>query len=118
MLGIIVFLSFSGMTIRFNKMKLVEVQEKKAKASLIGGILTSSMAKSQDRRPASPTSSLELIVSLGGNLKAKATSKASIASFWEDAGTAVQNTQDTISVEDLELLMGKSPRKLIYVTRS
>ena len=39
------------------------------------------MAKSQDRRPASPTSSLELIISFGGCSKAKAISKVSMASF-------------------------------------
>ena len=44
-------------------------------------MLTSSVAKSQDRRPASLTSSLELIVSFGGGSKAKAISKVLIASF-------------------------------------
>ena len=86
------------MPTRFSKAKLAEAQEKNAKASLTGGflsrkhqrenepseeetVLTSSVAKSQDRRPASLTSSLELIVSFGGGSKAKAISKVSIASF-------------------------------------
>nr|POF09383.1 hypothetical protein CFP56_42416 [Quercus suber] len=67
------------MTTRFSKAKLVKAQEKKAKTSLSGGLLsrkhkrenepskddvmvTSLVAKFQVRRPASPTSSLELIV--------------------------------------------------------
>lgn len=118
------------MMTRFSKAKLADVQEKKAKDDLIGGLLTrkcqreskpskedlvvtSSVAKSQDHRPASPTSSLELIISLGGGFKAKSTSKASIASFWEDVGTAVQKAQDVISMEDLDTLMEKSPRELM-----
>ncbi|KAL0008668.1 hypothetical protein SO802_010170 [Lithocarpus litseifolius] len=132
LLGIIVFFFFSflGITTRFSKAKLAEVQEKKAKAGLTSGLLTrkcqrksepskddpvvtSSVAKSQDCHLASPTSSLELIISPSGGSKAKATSKASIASFWEDAGTTVQKAQDTISMEDLELLMGKSPHELM-----
>lgn len=87
------FFSFLGMKTRFSKSKLTKAQETKAKASLIGGLLlmkcqresespkdnavvTSSVAKSQDHSPASPTSSLELIVS-----QAKAISNTSIASF-------------------------------------
>ena len=34
------FFFFSGMTTSFGKVKLAEIQEKKAKASLIGGLLT------------------------------------------------------------------------------
>ena len=44
-------------------------------------MVTSSVAKSQDHHLASPTSSLELIISPSGGSKAKATSKALIASF-------------------------------------
>ena len=44
---------------------------------------------------------------------AKATSKALIASFWENIGTSVQKDQDAISMEDLDTLMGKSPRELM-----
>ena len=118
------------MTTRFNKVKLAEVQEKKAKDGLTGGLLTrkfqresepskddpivtSFVDKSQDRPPASPTSSLELIISLGGGFKIKSTSKALIASFWENIGTSVQKDQDAISMEDLDTLMGKSPRELM-----
>nr|POE75313.1 hypothetical protein CFP56_19034 [Quercus suber] len=76
-------------------------------------VVTSSVAKFQDRRTTSPTSSLELIISLRGGSKAKATSKVLIASFWEDVGIATQKAHDTISVEDLEPLMGKPPSELM-----
>ncbi|KAL0017509.1 hypothetical protein SO802_004578 [Lithocarpus litseifolius] len=99
------FQELASAMISENPFRVEGDQEKKAKAGLIGGILprkrqrenepskeeivvTSFMAKSQDRRPASPTSSLQLIVSSGGGSKAKATSKVSIAFFWEDARTA------------------------------
>ena len=92
------------MTTRFSKAKLAKAQEKKAKAGLTGDLLskkcqrenkppkddpvvTSSVTKSRDQRPVSPTSSLELIVSPDGSSKAKTTSNASIASFWENAET-------------------------------
>ena len=75
--------------------------------------MTSSMAKSQDRRLASPTSSLELIVSSGGGSKAKATSKVSISSFQEGIGTAAHKAHDAISLEDLEPLMGNPPSELM-----
>ena len=118
------------MMTRFSNAKLAEAQEENAKAGLIGGLLsrkrqrenepskeettvTSSMAKSQDSRPTSPTSSLELTISLGGGFKAKTTRKILIASFWEDAGTTAQKANDTISVEDLEPLMGKPPLELM-----
>ena len=68
---------------RFSKTKLTKVQEIKARIGLSSGLLlrkrqreskpskddvmvTSLVAKFQDCRPASPTSSLELIVSPGG----------------------------------------------------
>ena len=87
------FFSFLGMTTRFNKAKLDEAQEKKAKADLTSGLLsrkcqrenklpkddpvmTSSVMKSRDQRLASPTSSLELIVSPDGDSKAKAMGRA------------------------------------------
>ena len=50
-------------------------------------MVTSSVAKFQDHRTASPTSSLEPIVSPRGGSKSKAMSKVSIASFWEDTET-------------------------------
>ena len=76
-------------------------------------MVTFSAAKFQDCRIVSPTSSLELIVSPKGGSKAKATSKVSIASFWENVGTATQKAHYAISMEDLEPLMGKPPSKLM-----
>nr|POE59815.1 hypothetical protein CFP56_79042 [Quercus suber] len=90
---------------RFSQEKLAKAQEKKAKGGLLGGFLsrkrqrenepskddvvvTSLVAKFQDRRTTSPTSSLEPIVSPGGGSKAKATGEVSIASFWEDTRIA------------------------------
>ena len=118
------------MTTRFSKAKLAEAQEKKAKAGLSGGLLssklqrenepskddvvvTSSVAKFQDRRTTSPTSSSEPIVFLEGGSKAKAMSKVSIASFWEETGIATHKAHDANSVEDLEPLMGKPPSELM-----
>ena len=86
------------MTTRLSKAKLAETQKKKAKGGLSSGFLlrkrqmenelskddvmvTSSVAKFQGCRTASPTSSFELIVSPRSGSKAKATSKVSIASF-------------------------------------
>ena len=124
------FLPFSGMTTRFSKAKLAKAQEKKAKGVLSDGFLlrkhqkenelskddvvvTSSVAKFQGCHMASPTSSLELIISHKGGSKAKATSKVSIASIWENVGIATQEVHDIISVEDLEPLMGKPPFELM-----
>ena len=92
---------------RFSKTKLTKVQEIKARIGLSSGLLlrkrqreskpskddvmvTSLVAKFQDCRPASPTSSLELIVSPGGGCsKTKATSKVSTTSFGKDARIAM-----------------------------
>ena len=118
------------MMTRFSKTKLTEAQEKKAKGGLSNGFLsskrqrenelskddvvvTSSVAKFQGCHMASPTSSLELIISHKGGSKAKATSKVSIASIWENVGIATQEVHDTIFVEDLEPLMGKPPFELM-----
>ena len=76
-------------------------------------MVTSSVAKFQDRRTTLPTSSLEPIVFLEGGSKAKAMSKVSIASFWEETGLATHKAHDANSVEDLEPLMGKPPSELM-----
>nr|POE57951.1 hypothetical protein CFP56_38314 [Quercus suber] len=109
------------MTTRFSKPKLAKVQEKKAKASLIGGLLTrkrqgdteppkdnlmvtSPIAKFVSQRPASPTSSLELIASTYGGSKAKGKDKAPTGSFWDDVGAAVLKAYGAISVDELSPL--------------
>nr|POF22002.1 hypothetical protein CFP56_35543 [Quercus suber] len=76
-------------------------------------VVTSFVTKSRDQRLALPTSSSKLIVYPDGSSKAKATGRALIASFWEDAGIAVQKAHDVISVEDVEPLKGKPPFKLM-----
>ena len=86
------------MMTRFNKAKLAEIKEKKAKGGLTGGLLTrkrqreteipkddpmmtSPITKSIPQRPASPTSSLELIASTDDGSKAKGKDKAPSSSF-------------------------------------
>ena len=76
------------MTTKFNKQKLVEAQEKKAKGGLVSGllskkhskmgdiskedpVLTPSLAHSLAKRPASPTSSLEVIAFAGEKARKK-----------------------------------------------
>ena len=98
--------------------KLVEIQEKKAKASLTGGLLTrkhqrdrkplkddpmvtSPVAKSQPQHPASNASSLELITPSDGGSRAKGKDKAQTGSFWEDVGVAILKAHKAISADDL-----------------
>ncbi|KAK9990788.1 hypothetical protein SO802_025773 [Lithocarpus litseifolius] len=113
---------FSSSTKRGSLMaKLVEVQEKKAKVGLTGGLLTrkrqrdveppkddpmvtSPVAKSVSQCPASPTSSLELIASNNGGSKAKGKDKTPTGSFWDDARVAVLKAHKAISVDDLSPL--------------
>ena len=109
------------MKTRFSKAKLAEVQEKKAKASLTGGLLTrkhqrdmkppkddpmvtSPIAKSVSQCPASPTSSLELIASTYDGSKAKGKDKAPTGSFWDDVRAAILKVYEAISVEELSPL--------------
>ena len=89
--------------------------ERESKPSKNDVMVTSLVAKFQDRHLASPTSSLELIISLrgGGSSKTKATSKVSITSFGKDTRTATQKAHDVISMEDLEPLMGKPSFELM-----
>ena len=80
------FSFFSGMMTKFSKQKLAEAQEKKAKGGLVSGLLskkrskvgnvskddlvvTPPFARSPAKRPASPTSSLEVIASTGEKTK-------------------------------------------------
>ena len=105
----------------FSKGKLAEIQEKKAKASLMGGLqtrkrqrdneplkddpmVTSPVAKSQPQHLASPTSSVELITPSNGGSRAKGKDKAQIGSFWEDAWAAILKAHEVISVDDLSPL--------------
>ena len=101
----------------YSREKLVEIQEKKAKASLTGGLLTrkhqrdrkplkddpmvtSPVAKSQPQHPASNTSSLELTTPSDGGSRAKGKDKGQTGSFWEDVGVAILKAHKTISADD------------------
>ena len=64
-------------------------------------MVTSPVAKSAPQRLASATSSIELIASTSGALKAKKKEKASSSSFWDDAGTAVLKVHVMISIDNL-----------------
>ena len=79
-------LVLSGMTTRFSKKKLAKVQEKKAKGGTISGLLskkktnditkkdhvmTLPLAHSPAKRPASPTSLLEMIAVGGEEVRKK-----------------------------------------------
>ena len=102
-LTIISSILFSGMMTRFSKAKLVEAQEKKANTSPSGGhlsrkcqrenepskddvMVTFSVTKFQVRRPASPTSSLELIVSPRGALRPKPQARSRLPPFGKMQG--------------------------------
>ena len=56
------------------------------------------------KRPPSPTSSLEVIVSLEGGTRRKFVSK----SFWVDADTVALKAHEVLSMDDLNPLMVKS----------
>ena len=117
------YLSFSspGMTTRFSKKKLAEAQEKKARSGIVGGLLSRKHQKMGDapsrvpvvtpcsahslaKRPSSPTSSLEVIVSLEGGVRRKSVSKY----FWDNLDAAVLKAREALSVDDLNPLMVKS----------
>nr|POE73784.1 hypothetical protein CFP56_49548 [Quercus suber] len=93
------------MITRFSKLKLVEVQEKKAKGGAVSGLLfkkkTGDVSKKDfvtsipyahlpAKRPTSPTSSLEMIASGGEEIKKKkkASGKSFLPTFWDDADAA------------------------------
>ena len=110
------------MTTKFSKQKLAQAQEKKAKGGTVSGLLskkkasdivkkdpiiTPSPTHSPAMRPASPTSSLEMIVSGGKELrkKKKAGGKSFLPTFWDDIDTAALKAQEALSVDDLSPLM-------------
>ena len=114
------------MTTRFSKQKLVEAQEKKARSGIVGGFLsrkhqkvgdapsgvlvvTPPFAHSPVKRPPSPTSSLEVIVSSKGGAGRKFVSK----SFWDDIDAVALKAYEALSVDDLNPLMSKSSRDVM-----
>nr|POE81230.1 hypothetical protein CFP56_47454 [Quercus suber] len=119
------------MTTRFSKQKLAEAQGKKAKGGLVIGILSKKHSKIGDvskddpvvtppsahspaKRPASPTSSLEVIASAGEETKKKKKigGKPFLPSFWDDADVTALKAQ-ALSVDDLNLLMAKSSSQVM-----
>ena len=113
------------MTTKFNKQKLVESQEKKARGGLISGllskqcskmgdiskedlVLTPSPAHSLAKHPASPTSSLEVIASTGEEArKKKKVGGNFLPTFWDDVGAIVLKAHEALSMDDLSPLMAK-----------
>ena len=118
------------MTTKFSKQKLAQAQEKKAKGGTVSGLLskkkasdivkkdpiiTPSPTHSPAMRPASPTSSLEMIVSGGEEIrkKKKASGKSFLPTFWDDANAAALKVHEALSMDDLGPLMAKSPSEVM-----
>ena len=127
----IIIVSFSGMTTRFNKQKIAEAQEKKAKGGLVSGLLSKKHSKTVDaskedlvvtpppthspaKHPASLTSSLE-VIALGEETKKKKkmTVKSFLPTFWDDANAAALKAHEALSVDDLSPLMAKSSSEVM-----
>nr|POE57048.1 hypothetical protein CFP56_02075 [Quercus suber] len=112
--------------------KLVEAQEKKAKGGLVSGLLSKKHSKVGDvskddlvitppfahslaKHPASPTSSLEVIASIGEETKKKKKvgCKSFLPPFWDDADAATLKAHETLYVDDLNPLMAKSSSEVM-----
>nr|POE61763.1 hypothetical protein CFP56_74900 [Quercus suber] len=118
------------MTTWFNMGELAEVQEKKAKTSPKGGLLTrkhqrhirltkddpmvtSPVTTSVPHFPTLPTSSLELITPSNESSKANGRDKVPVGSFWEDAGAAILKAHKAIFVDNLQPLGVNSSHELM-----
>nr|POE82479.1 hypothetical protein CFP56_76554 [Quercus suber] len=120
------------MTTRFSKQKLAKAQEKKAKGGLISGLLsrkhleagdvskddpvvTSPSAHSPPKRPASPTSSLEVIASAReeAKKKKKVAGKSFLPTFWDDGDVAALKAHEALSMNDLSPLVAKSSSEVM-----
>ena len=114
------------MTTRFNKLKLVEIQEKKAKGGIVSGLLSKKkvgdIVKKDPTKPpplakrlASPTLLLEMITSSGEEVrkKKKSSGKSFLPTFWDNANAVALKTHKALSVDDLSPLMAKSSSKVI-----
>ena len=118
------------MTTRFSKQKLAEAQEKKAKGGTVNGLLskkkagdvvkkdpviTPSSTHSPTKRPASPTSSLEMIVSGGEEIKKKKMvgGKSFLPTFWDDTNAVILKAHETLFMDDLGPLMEKSSSEVM-----
>ena len=78
-------------------------------------IITPSPTHSPAMRPASPTSSLEMIVSGGEEIrkKKKASGKSFLPTFYDDADAAALKAHEALSMDDLGPLMAKSPSEVM-----
>ena len=114
------------MTTRFSKQKLAKVQENKAKGGTVSGLLskkkTSEVVKQEPsktsppaKHPTSPTSSLEMIVSSGEEVrnKKKSGGKSFLPTFWDDADAVALKAHEALSVDDLSPLMAKSSSEVM-----
>ena len=118
------------MTTRFSKKKLVKAQEKKAKGGFVSGLLSKKKtgdaskkdsvvipppAYSLAKRPASPTSSLEMIASGGDEVrkKKKVGGRSFIPTFWDDVDATALKACEALSMEDLNPLMAKSSNEVM-----
>ena len=104
------------MTTRFSKQNLAEAQEKKAKGGLVNGLLSKKYSKIGDvskedpmvtpppahltaQRPASRTSSLEVIASVGEETrkKKKVGGKSFLPFFWDNVDAATLKAHEASS---------------------
>ena len=116
------------MTTRFSKQKLAEAQEKKAKGGIVSFLSkkrTGDISKkdhvvtppthSLAKRPASPTSSLEVIAFAGEEVrkKKKVGGKYFFPTFWDDVDAAALKAHEALFVDDLSPLMAKSSSEVM-----
>nr|POE76086.1 hypothetical protein CFP56_05053 [Quercus suber] len=120
------------MTTRFSKQKLAEAQEKKGKGGLVSGLLSRKLSKVGDvskddlvvtppsahsptKCPASPTSSLKAIATVGEETKKKKKmgGKSFLPSFWDDVDSTALKAHKALSVDDLNPLMVKLSSKVM-----
>ena len=78
-------------------------------------MMTLPPAYSPAKRPASPTSSLEMIAFGGEEIrkKKKASGKSFLPTFWDDADAAALKAHEAFSVDDLIPLMAKSSNEVM-----
>ena len=106
-------------------------QEKKAKGGLVSGLLSKKCSKTGDaskenpvvtprahlptKRPASPTSSLEVIAYIreGARKKKKVGGKYFLPTFWVDANAAALKAHEALSMDYLSPLMAKSSSEVM-----
>ena len=77
-------------------------------------VVTPPFAHSPTKRPASPTSSLEVIASVEEETKKKkVSSKPFLPTFWDYVDAAALKAHEVLSVDDLNPLMAKSSSEVM-----